>query len=103
MKVHSNLFSLSNCGETIPIYVGSYVILKLLPIGRKTAHTCYFVGKVLSGSRVEGWQVKCMRRHRSALNQFVYPLTNDIDTYSSDDIVKVLTPLNMANVTFCIL
>jgi hypothetical protein len=90
-----DVFSVSS-EESIPvrkfplaIESDSYVVLKLLPHGKKKVHPVYYIGSVICADGV-GWKIQCMRRKQGASNAFLYPPQEDIDTYNKDTIVKVL-------------
>jgi hypothetical protein len=73
----------------VAIDLHDYVLLKLQPDGKKTAHPVFFVGLVVSREK-DGWKVKCMRRYRSLKTAFVFPVKDDIEIYPDSQIVKVL-------------
>jgi hypothetical protein len=66
-----------------------YVIVKLIPKGRKSCHPAYYVGYV---SAVDGevFTIQCMRRYNMSINSFVFPEKEDFALYSVNDIVTVL-------------
>jgi hypothetical protein len=69
--------------------VDDYVLLKLLPKGRKAAHPTYYVGNVM-GVIDSQYRVQCLRRHNMSLCAFFYPDKEDIALYSLSDIVVTL-------------
>ncbi len=79
--------------------VGDFVIVRVVPEGRKQVHPIYFVGSIISGQDDDAWTIKCMRRHRSLPTHFVFPDVDDIDTYKTSDILEVLlTPKIVRNI-----
>ena len=73
-----------------------YVVVQVKPTGKRGARTVYYVGSVVGPYEDEGFEVKCMRRWGTPLNQFVYPLHEDVAVYSKDDILCVLHPPKVA-------
>jgi hypothetical protein len=88
LKDHdTNTFS----NQPQPISLNSFVVLHLWPTLKKTASPVFYVGQVVSEEPARMWRIKCMRRYRRAVNQFIFPDQDDIDTYSYDEVVKVLS------------
>jgi hypothetical protein len=69
--------------------VDDYVLLKLLPKGRKAAHPIYYVGNVM-GVIDSQYRVQCLRRHNMSLCAFFFPDKEDIALYPLSDIVVIL-------------
>jgi hypothetical protein len=68
-----------------------FVVVRIIPQGKKKVFPVYFVGFVICVEPGRLWRIKCMRRHRYRLNDFVFPEKEDSDLYTSDEVVKVLS------------
>jgi hypothetical protein len=85
----SSEFSVILTKFPLPIEADAYVVIKLLPKGKRTAHPVFYIGSVVCQEK-DRWKLQCMLRHKSSMNCFVYPVHEDIDIYPESDIIKVL-------------
>jgi hypothetical protein len=80
--------------ELVPVCSGDFVVIKMIPEGKRKVQSVYFVACLLSEEADKTWNVRCMRRYRStSLTQFIYPVQNDIGIYHENDfLVNLGTP-----------
>ncbi len=100
--LHSPVGSTSSTSLSLSFTVKAddYVLVKQTLETRRGQKTnfAYYVGHAMQWMNVSlddgisGWRMKCMRRYRSSVNEFVFPCVDDISTYSLDDIIEVLSP-----------
>jgi hypothetical protein len=74
-----------------------FVILQLIPEGRRKQKPLFYVGHIICSSGPRMWKVQCMRRYGDAINQFVFPDKEDCEIYLHDEIVKVLSSPKVAH------
>jgi hypothetical protein len=82
--------SLPSCSEQL-FNEGDFVLLRLETNVRKKIFHVFYIGQVISAAGPKMWRIRCMRRYKNSYCQFIFPQTDDINIYLSDEIIKILT------------
>jgi hypothetical protein len=84
--------------DHLTITPDSFVIVQIIPQGKKKVSPVHYVGNVICAEKGGFWCILFMRRHGCELNQFIFPEKEDTELYCIDEIVKVLcTPKVLRN------